>query len=94
MNREDMIRALVEFSLAAAAEDPRASWLRDIFTGGFSGFAGMASADLLRELQYRDLAGFDDSVEDEDFEDDREAFRSESFIAPSHPLSSEDAGRD
>jgi hypothetical protein len=84
---------LVEFSLAAAVEDPQASWLRDIFTKGFRGFAVMSNAELLRELQYRDLAGFENVIEDEEFEDESEEPRIENLIGQDRSRSFEDAGR-
>jgi hypothetical protein len=83
---------LVDFSLAAAAEDAQASWLRDIFTKGFRGFATMSTADLLRELQYRDLAGFEDAVAEEDFEDDGEETRIQSRIGYERTRGAGDAG--
>ena len=92
MDREHMIRMLVEFSVAASAEDRQASWLREIFTQGFRGFSSMSSDELLREMRYRGLAGFDDSVEEENFEDDG-ATRIESLIWLHRSRSAEDAER-
>jgi hypothetical protein len=97
MNREQMLRELVEFSLAAATEDPQSEWLRNIFTKGFRGFASMSSGELLRELHYRDLAGSENAVGDQDFEEEDEeedAPGIENLIGLDRSRSAEDAGRD
>jgi hypothetical protein len=85
---------LVDFSVKAAAEDPQASWLRDIFAKGFRGFAGMSSAELLRELQFRDLAAFDDADDVEESDDEDEETRVESLIGRDRSERSEAAGTD
>jgi hypothetical protein len=86
MNRNDMIRQLVDFSLAGAARDSRDSWLREVLEKGFKGFENLSTADLLRELQFRGLADFDEveelgdgGGEDGEFEDHWE-YRIENLI--------------
>jgi hypothetical protein len=56
--RQYMIDSLVGFSLSAALQDPDAEWLREIFANGFVGFSNMSDRELLREMQFRDLAGY------------------------------------
>jgi hypothetical protein len=93
MNREDMIRMLVEYSVAASAEDRQGSWVREIVTKGFRGFANMSSAELSRELRYRGLVRFEDPDEDVDFEDDGEEPGIEKLVDLHRSHSFEDAER-
>ena len=86
MNRNSIIRLLVDFSLEAAAKNPGDSWLREILTKGFRGFENLSSKNLLRELQFRGLAEFEDAPQISDDEagggdfEDRAEYRIENLI--------------
>ena len=91
MTREDRIRTLVDFSVAAAATDTQTGWLPEIFRKGFRGFASMSDDELLRELQFRGLADFEDQMEDEDFDDDTDAPRVRRLVGADREIELEDA---
>ena len=94
MTKEEMIHALVDFSLAAAADNPRESWLRDLFTRGFRGFENMSPAELMRELQFRGIVPFEESVEDDDLNDDGEDFAIEDLPGRARSRSFAETDRD
>jgi hypothetical protein len=94
MNREDMIRMLVDSSLAAAAEDPQAGWLREIFTRGFRGFETRSTPDLVRELQFRGIAEFEDSAGTDDWESDDGEIPDENVFGLNRSRSSAEAERE
>ena len=95
MNRKEMIRMLVDCSLAAAAENAHQSWLRDIFTKGFAGFATMSNAQLSRELRLRGLSEYEEPVEEDcPEEDDVEDIAIEHLRGPKRSRSYDDAERD
>jgi hypothetical protein len=87
-----MIGILVDFSIDASSEDEQRSWLREIFTRGFRGFASMSTAELLRELSYRGLAGLEEpEVEEDDYEDEGDEPRIDNLVGVHRSPSFEDA---
>ena len=55
MNREEMIRRLVAFSVQAALSESQPYWLHELFEKGFAGYRNFSSGKLRRELQLRGL---------------------------------------
>lgn len=66
MNREEMIRRLVSYSVEAAVREPQAYWLQELFEKGFAGYRRFSDSKLRRELELR---GLDEAIEAETEED-------------------------
>jgi len=77
VNKEEMIKTLVAYSVKAALSESKPYWLSELFENGFAGYRNMSRTQLARELQMRGLdeEGIDqesDPYEEdlpEDFED-------------------------
>ena len=77
-NKQQMIEALVKFSIDSVLE--RREWLEQIFLDGITGFSRLSESQLLQEMRFRGLLGFEDDnaplensgEEDEDFDDEIE----------------------
>jgi hypothetical protein len=66
MTRDEMVRRLVEFSVAAALGESRRYWLRDLFERGFAGYRNYSDKRLRRELELRGLVQPEDTLVDEE----------------------------
>jgi len=60
MNREEMIRRLVSYSVETAVREPDAYWLQEMFEKGFAGYRRFSDSRLKRELELR---GLDEAME-------------------------------
>ena len=69
MNREEMIRRLVSYSVDAALKEPQSYWLQELFEKGFSGYRKFSYSKLKRELELRGLGDLDDEYREDDVED-------------------------
>lgn len=71
-NKQQMIDALVKFSIDSAQENRE--WLEKIFADGIAGFNRLSEAQLAQEMRFRGLLGFDDEIapldDDEDEDED------------------------
>jgi hypothetical protein len=71
-NKQQMIEALVKFSIDSVLE--RREWLEKLFLDGVTGFSRLTEQQLVQEMRFRGLMGFEDENEplerDEDDEDD------------------------
>jgi hypothetical protein len=65
-NKQQMIEALVNFSVESALD--RREWLEKIFLDGIRGFNRLSESQLVQEMRFRGLLGF----EDEDDTPDRD----------------------
>jgi len=70
MNREEMIRRLVSYSVESALREPRSYWLQELFEKGFAGYRRYSDSRLRQELELRGLDDGRDACEDdlEDYE--------------------------
>jgi hypothetical protein len=75
MDRQQMIEALVRFSVDSVRENH--DWLEKIFTEGVTGFGQLSAPQLLQEMQFRGLLEFDDEPAPVDEDDDEEDFEDE-----------------
>ena len=69
MNREEMIRRLVAYSVDAALREPQSYWLQEVFEKGFSGYRRFSDERLRREMALRGLGETDEAYADEDVDD-------------------------
>jgi hypothetical protein len=69
MNREEMIRRLVAFSVQAALSEAQPYWLHELFEKGFAGYRNFSPGKLRRELQLRGLDDVDDADPDDEPEE-------------------------
>jgi hypothetical protein len=58
MNRQDMVRRLVEVARVATQRDESGNGLEALLREGFVGFEKMSEATLRRELQFRGLLDY------------------------------------
>lgn len=70
VDRNEMIRRLIEASIEATLADPQRAWLRGMLARGFPGYENMSRPALTREMQLRGLLEFDDPEPPEEFDDD------------------------
>ncbi|MBA2352976.1 MAG: hypothetical protein ACR2FI_10315 [Burkholderiales bacterium] len=80
MNRDEMIKKLVSYSVETALRNPQAEWTRRILVKGFDGFHRMPPKKLERELQLRGLIGYDEP--DDVCEDCAECDESDLMVLP------------
>lgn len=66
MNREDMIRRLVSYSVEAALREQQTYWLQELFEKGFAGYRNYSDSRLRRELELRGLRATDDAYGDDE----------------------------
>ena len=69
MNKEEMVRTLVAYSVKSALSEPKHYWLSDLFEKGFAGYRNLTRGQLVQELQMRGLEATND-CEMEEMEDD------------------------
>jgi hypothetical protein len=69
-NKQQMIEALVKFSVESALE--RREWLEKLFLDGTLGFNRLSETQLLQEMRFRGLLGFEDESESPEQEDEEE----------------------
>lgn len=69
MNREEMIRRLVAFSVQTALQESKGYWLHELFEKGFTGYRNFSDTKLRRELQLRGLDVDDEMYSDEESEE-------------------------
>ena len=75
-NKQQMIEALVKFSIDSVLE--RREWLEKLFLDGFTGFGRLSEQQLVQEMRFRGLMGFEDENEPlEREEDDEDEFDDE-----------------
>ena len=75
-NKQQMVEALVKFSIESVLE--HREWLEKIFLDGVTGFSRLTEGQLLQEMRFRGLLGFEDEhVPVDDCTDDDEAFDDE-----------------
>jgi hypothetical protein len=69
MNRDEMIRKLVQHSVKAALAESRHYWLSEMFEKGFAGYRSLSRKQLLQELQMRGLEKPADDFDDDDIDE-------------------------
>jgi hypothetical protein len=69
MNRDEMIRKLVQHSVKTAVAESRHYWLAEMFEKGFAGYRNLSRRQLVQELQMRGLEKLADEFEDDDQDD-------------------------
>jgi hypothetical protein len=69
-NKQQMIEALVKFSIDSVLE--RREWLEKLFLDGVTGFGRLSEQQLVQEMRFRGLMGFEDENEPLEREDDDE----------------------
>ena len=72
MNKEEMIKTLVAYSVKTALSESKPYWLSELFEKGFAGYRNLSRAQLAQELQMRGLDEETDPYEEdvpEDYED-------------------------
>ena len=75
-NKQQMIEALVKFSIDSVLE--RREWLEKLFLDGVTGFGRLSEQQLVQEMRFRGLMGFEDENEPlEREEDDEDEFDDE-----------------
>lgn len=73
MTKQEMVKKLVEHSVAAALREPDGIWLREIFERGTAGFANLPRAALRLEMELRGLLEFREPEALDDGHDDLSA---------------------
>jgi hypothetical protein len=68
MNKEEMVRTLVAYSVKSALSEPKHYWLSDLFEKGFAGYRNLTRGQLVQELEMRGLEATND-CEMEELED-------------------------
>ncbi len=69
-NKQQMIEALVNFSIDTVLE--RREWLEKLFLDGITGFSRLSEQQLMQEMRFRGLMGFEDENDPVEREDDEE----------------------
>lgn len=69
-NKQQMIEALVNFSIDTVLE--RREWLEKLFLDGITGFGRLSEQQLMQEMRFRGLLGFEDENDPVEREDDGE----------------------
>ena len=65
MNRNEMIRRLVSYSVTTALREAQHYWLEELFESGFAGYRSFSDSKLRRELALRGLDGDDEECGEE-----------------------------
>lgn len=94
MNKEEMVRTLVAYSVKTALSESKHYWLSDLFEKGFAGYRNLSRGQLVRELQMRGLETTNESAmeELEDFDDielDLDRYAGSDLARPLRPAGAE-----
>jgi len=73
MTKQQMVDALVRYSIESALNDPQREWLKKILAEGLVGFNDWSEEQLIAEMQVRGLLPFvNEEADEEEFENDDE----------------------